>query len=278
MNIYMVSAGHLPRMHTAAWLRRIAYTVSPAPTVTVITHYAEQARDIQALMPYANVLYTGHDSLLYSRNVALQMVQPYEWFVGLDDNIQRVTTVHPSIGGTGKLPVAGPPPAGFANWREAYRTETSPLRICRRWLALIDEAKRRDTFYAGFASVENPMFRPKRWSLRRFVKSKMFVMQRVPGVSWGGGDLAHDTWMSAYAVASRGCVVVDNYMHPHHRMYEAGGLGRDRRERGLDELLEQIMAEFPGLVVKARGANSALRFAIVTDTGIARWRAANGYT
>jgi hypothetical protein len=107
------------------------------------------------------------------------------------------------------------------------------------------------------------------------VKSKIFVLKNVPGLQWKGGSYAHDSWLSAYTVANYGRVVVHNYLYPVHRMYEPGGLGKDRRPL-LEPLLEEIIKEFPGLVDKAKGANSALRFLLTNQKSIERWLDAKG--
>lgn len=270
MKVIVVSAGYVPRMHTALWLGQLGLPVH------VITHWPGMRDHIKRAMPYAKVHVTNDPFLLTSRNYALELVKPGEWFIGMDDNIQRVTAVPRGWYDAPKLDVAGRAPKGYPNWRALYHTAIGPRDILSVLMELRNLCEANGTIYGGFASTENPMFRANRLSFRRFVKSKLFVMRRVKGVWWQGGDYAHDSWMSAYVVAQYGRVVVNNYVHPHHKMYEAGGLGRDRRAK-LDPLLEQIIGQFPGLVVKARGANSALRFAVTSDTGIQRWQQANGW-
>jgi hypothetical protein len=271
MNIYIVSRGHAPRMHTAAWVHNLGMKVC------VVTHYPDNARDIRKVMPYAKVFWTNMDGLVNSRNYILNnLVKRGAWYVGMDDNILRVTAVHHTLRSCSHLPVTEKVNGyRFGTWRDVYHQDVTYEDGHLLLYHLRDILKKHGTVYGGWSSTENPYFRANRYSYRRFVKSKLFVMRNDPGLEWVG-TMGHDSRMSAHVVAQYGRVVVDNYVHPHHKMYESGGLGKDRRAV-LDPLLANTIAAYPGLVAKARGANSALRFLCTSDASVERWQQAHGW-
>jgi len=264
--IVMMSNGVLERMHTTRWLN------AEGPFF-VVTHDADRARRIAGrTAPLTQIVITGSPDLIDSRNAGLELVDDNEWFIGLDDNIPRIDAVRADYYGAGEFIDQDQRPTGAKTWREVYRTDaTARLRELAEELIVRCEAQ--GTIYGGFASMENPFFRLRKWSSVRFVKSKLFVMKKVPGLQWGGGNYAHDSWMSAYAVAKYGSVVVNNWVHPVHKMYEAGGLGhgRDRRPH-LDPALEAICAQFEGLVAKGKGENTALRFLRTNEQSVRQWQ------
>lgn len=273
MKVIVTSAGHPERLHTFNWLFK---AVDPK-RVHVVTHTKEMKQQIRKVCPTECVISaTGNKTLIEQRNFGLSLINNGEWFIGIDDNVQKMQQVHKDFIGQEVLEPLSKPPKGFASWREVYRQPLSNSQFDRRFIELRDRCKELETIYGGIAGVENPVFRARKWSHSRFVKSKIFVLKNVPGLQWKGGSYAHDSWLSAYTVANYGRVAVHNYLYPVHRMYEPGGLGKDRRPL-LEPLLEEIIKEFPGLVDKAKGANSALRFLLTNQKSIERWRIEHGY-
>ena len=140
------------------------------------------------------------------------------------------------------------------------------------------EMKDMDAPYGGVATMENPFFRAKKWSFRRFVKTKVFVMDASAKLEFKH-TMCHDSYMTALAIARYGHVCVNNYLFYRADWYQKGGLG-DRKAREAAGLLDQLndcCAEFPGLVALARGKNSALRVCKVTDSSVDKWRREHGY-
>jgi hypothetical protein len=266
-------------MHTRHWLGATGLDV------TLVCDDRIQAAEIRGAMPYVP---RGRIIDLDSRGVApgclnarnfilSELVKPREWYIGIDDNVEYLDIVHPEFYDQPKLPVDGPCP--WDTWRKIYRHAMASTDLPHHLAKLRDDCRLRETIYGGFASTENPMFRASKYGYRRFVKTKLYVLYKhKPDLLFKGGDYAHDSWMSAYAVANFGSVVVNNYIHPRYPWFEAGGLGKVTERRAkLDVILDEIIAEFPGLVVKAKGANSALKFIRTTDTSVQRWQAQNNY-
>lgn len=281
MKAYMVSRGYVSRMHTRHWLGATGLDV------TVVCDDRIQAAEIRGAMPYVP---RGRIIDLASRGVApgclnarnfilSELVKTREWYIGIDDNVEHLDIVSPILYGSPKLPVTDQPPVWAKSWREIYRHAMASTDLPHHLAKLRDYCRLRETIYGGFASTENPMFRASKYGYRRFVKTKLYVLYKhKPDLLFKGGDYAHDSWMSAYAVANFGSVVVNNYIHPRYPWFEAGGLGKVTERRAkLDVILDEIIAEFPGLVIKAKGANSALKFIRTTDTSVQRWQAQNNY-
>lgn len=269
--IIVMSKGCVERMHTMRWLDELGFAY------TVVTHTEEQAQSVKAACA-GSVLVTGCKHLVENRNVAFSLVQEGEWFVGMDDNILRLTQVRDDFYSGDVIDQEVAPPKPAKTWRDVYRIGAS-WRLEALVEELIAKCEEYGTIYGGFASMENPFFRQRKWSSVRFVKSKLFVMKRTAGV-WWESEYAHDSLMSAYVVAHFGKVAVNNWVHPEHKMYEAGGLGHvsARRRNGLDDSLELACAMYPGLVAHAkRGKNTALRFLLTNPESVNRWRVERGF-
>ncbi len=266
--IYIVSKGYVPRMHLLTWLRQ---------PCTVVTHYKDNARDIKKAFPYVKVVTTNMDGLANSRNMVSDICKKNAFYIGMDDNIEKFTTVDRRVW---KLPKVNmmeqQPPKPYKTWRHAYRLPLShvPSLVNVQGLSrlLMLALQQNDTVYGGVASQENPFFRQAKWSSVRFVKSKFFVMQNTREFQWQG-EVSHDSRMSVEVVAHRGCVAVCNYVHAFHQWYGPGGLGTVTERRPLLNIeLAKIVDEYAGLCGIAKGANSALRFLRSTKKAVANWQ------
>jgi len=265
MKIIVVSKGHISRLHTFKWLDklRIQYLV--------VTHTKDQANTISLVAKRTeDIIATGKKFLYENRNYALRrLIRKGEWFIGMDDNIQLINKVRDDY--YEKLLIDQElKPCKAKTWREIYRQNSTDkmLDLCYE---LMDQCKAWKTIYGGFASLENPYFRQRHWSRIRFVKSKLYVMKNC-GQKFSG-IFGHDSRMSAQIVAQYGGIAVNNFVHPVHTMYEEGGLGHVTQRRPiLDKHLAEICKDYPGLVMKGRGANTALRFCITSQNGLTKWR------
>jgi hypothetical protein len=215
-------------------------------------------------------------TLVGMRNFVIDKLIPRnKWFIGMDDNISAFTAVSKSFRGKPRLPTTTDK---SRNWRYVYNKLCNP----KEYIDLIKEgAYEADLIGSplfGVATMENPFFRLGRYSYRRFVKTKMFAMLNARDLNFKY-EQCHDSYLSALAVAKYGTVLVDNFMHYKSKMYEAGGLGdlERRKERGLEDQLEEIINQFPGLVSRGVGPNTALRFMLRSDSSVDKWRKENGY-
>lgn len=273
MKIYVVSAGHVDRLHTFKLFERLGIT-----DYEVVTDTRAMANAVTSAANPKRVHVTGARGVLSARQyINSKLARENEWFLGVDDNIRVLNVVHARYYAQPSIAQANAPAAPFKSWRQVYRTAiTTAWQVECLVDELVQRCEKRGTIYGGFASMENPFFRQKKWSYFRFVKTKFFVM-RNRNITWAGGNIAHDSYMSAHIVAAYGSVVVNNFMHPAYKMYEAGGLGTRAERTGLDDELRRICTKYPGLVDIGRGANTALRFIRHSETSVHRWRVEHGY-
>jgi len=269
MQIYIVSRGNLERMLTPALLDKadIQYTV-------VVDTY-EQARDVRKTTEGATLVCPFSD-LVQKRNWITKQhlkLKDSPIYIGMDDNIQEFTAVDHHYYDNDKLPTDD-----HTNWRPRYNAVCDTSLYVEHLMSLVHEMKRVGAPYGGVATMENPFFRARKYSYRRFVKTKVFVMDASAGLTFKH-SMCHDSFVTAQAIAMYGKVVVNSFLFYKAAWYQKGGLG-DRKAREDAGLLDQLQAcvdEFPGLVALAHGSNSALRVLKCNDSGVERWRREHGY-
>lgn len=254
MRIFVVSKGE--RFHTFAWLNKLGLDY------TAVCHTAEQAAQLRSHVAGRRVVATGLPDLLAQRRWVLGKVRTGEWYVGADDNIRAMTELPQPWRDQLRLDIIGTRPAPGVSWAKAFNHEVDAERLSALLAMVVQRCEQLGTVYGGFAPANVALYRASQWSDRRFVKSKLFVMKAGQGVQWdGGGNVAHDSWMSVYCAHRFGAAPTYNYAHPVHKMYEGGGIGslEERKER-LEVECERIITQFPGMVRRASGPNAALAF------------------
>jgi len=195
------------------------------------------------------------------------------WYIGMDDNIQAFTTVRSDYYDNDTVRADD-----GNNWRPVFNCETDPWIYINELNKMCKQMSEINAPYGGVATMENPFFRMKKYSYRRFVKTKVFIMDASANMMFKH-SMCHDSYMTALAIARNGLVLVNNFLFYKARWYEKGGIG-DRKAReaaGLLTQLQECCDEFPGLVAMARGKNSALRVCKVHDTSIDKWRKEHGW-
>lgn len=269
--IIVVTRGNVERLHTLRLLN------AAGVPFTVVVHDENIAGLVRS---HAHeVVVSGTNTLVEKRNWILDELVPRgSWFVGMDDNVKSFTKVADEFYGWDNLFTGDEPPSGCESWRRIYNTTASPKLWLQELKTTVRIADKAGINLVGVSTMENPFFRPRKYSNYRFVKSKIFAMKNTGELRWKH-EMCHDSYLSALAVAKYGRVLVNSFLHYESKMYEAGGLGdREARERfGLVEQLMRICEEFPGLVALARGKNSALRFRLTSENGVERWRREHGY-
>ena len=265
MKIYIVSQAVEERMHTCRLLKAAGIPF------TLVLDSAQQAATARKL-GHTKLMVTDTTDLPSKRNLITEH-HGRGWYIGMDDNIQAFTAILPKFRKEQVIDTAD-----GQNWRPTFNAPCKPREYAAMLEQLACAAAAIDTAYAGVATMENPFFRGKRYGLRRFVKSKVFCMDARGGVLFRH-RMCHDSYASAHCVALHGRVLVDNWLFYRARWYERGGLGtmQQRRAGGFEQQLQAIIAEFPGLVGRARGKNSALRFLLTSNTAVNRWRAQHGW-
>lgn len=288
MHIYVLSRAHKERMHLPSVLiqggvpfKLVVDTEEQASEAYRILspimheHKAKQLGTVRTLVSHA-------DNIVGARNFITRYHlknHGRQYYCGMDDNIRGFTMVMAKYRNISSLPTDQPTwaPKG-KTWRQVFNKPCTPQQFVKELEGLCDKMVTESVRYGGVATMENPFFRGKRYSYRRFVKSKVFIMDPTAGLEWQH-TMCHDSHMTALCVARYGRVLVDNYLFYRARWYERGGLGSRaaRDAAGLTTQLQQCVQQFPGLVGLARGRNSALRILKVTDASVDRWRREHGY-
>lgn len=266
--IIVVSKGEVMRCHT---LRLLTEAGIPH---TVVVHDKESADRLKKEKLLGKIVVSNTTGIVAQRNWALdKLVKKREWFIGMDDNIQYFTCVKPAFRKKPKNITSEPPP-GKQTWRQIYNVKVEPAE----WIAELEKNMQlADTVgapFIGVATMENPFFRVTRHSNFRFVKTKVYAMKAHPDLRFKY-EYAQDSYLTALVLTKYGRVLVDSFMHYKAKMYESGGLGdrAHREQNGLLTDLNNIVAEFPGLVSLAKGKNSALRVNLTSAASVDRWRA-----
>lgn len=196
------------------------------------------------------------------------------WYIGFDDNIQGFSKLSAAYYEKQSID----PTSKAVEWRKEFRQVCTPSMFVKYMNDLIPLCEMNKTVLGGVATIENPYFRANKYAFRRFVKTKAFVMKAGSGITFKH-TMCHDTYITAQVIAKYGRVVVNNFLFYTANWYESGGLGsrKKREEKGLLTQMDDIINEFPGLVARAKGENSALRFLLTNDKSVNNWRKANGY-
>lgn len=259
---------------TRADQRRL-HTFKLIDKCVAVVHDTDGEARLRAAGVTCEVVVSNTSTLVEKRNWILKnLVEPGEWFIGLDDNIRHFTMVKaPWRENVQNNTTYGKPPAGHKNWRKVYNEMVTPSAWLMEMQANIYLAEKEGAPLVGVATMENPFFRERHYSRVRFVKSKAFAMQNVVDLHWKY-EMCHDSYLSALAIARYGRVLVDSFMHYKCKMYEEGGLGTraERDGKGLLTQMVKICEEFPGLVAHGKGKNTALRFIKVTQASVEKWR------
>lgn len=187
------------------------------------------------------------------------LVKRGEWVISIDDNVEDITCIDKSLYYQAEIP------------KPQHKDYNKKITV-QEFIALAE----RDIKYcddngiafAGFASNANPFFRKKKYRTVGFVWGKVCLMKSV-GLPW----ITDIREMDDYAYTSinllyRGKVLINNYIYPNAKRYEAvGGTGTyEKRLPTKIAAVQKIMRVFDGmyrLVDRpnlAHGAEIRMRF------------------
>jgi hypothetical protein len=196
----------------------------------------------------------------------------------MDDDLGQATRVHSNFYYKCHLDVYGPHPPRFKSWRDVYNR---PINYGQ----LLEEIDRLSVFcnnvgasLGGFATIENPYFRPGKYSYWRSVATGIHIAKRGNLKKLKGGEYAHDQWQSAYKMATDGIIVSNNFVRVHTVPFgePETGLGTaEARRPKLTQALKDILKEFPGLLKSAGYPN--LHYVHRSRKTLDEWRRINGY-
>lgn len=170
-------------------------------------------------------------------------LNPDEWYITMDDNIDHITGVEPSQYHHEKLPVKDP------SFDKKIFTWEYPLAT---FLMLFEEdrtyAESIGAFNIGYATTPNFFFREKKYRTVGYVISKLAIRKNC-SIPFDKNVLAMDDFQyTAECLLRHGKVLINNYILPVAGHYQKGGIGTiiEREQMKIADG-QYLMLKYPGL-------------------------------
>lgn len=254
------------------------------PEAQVVVHHAAQAGAYKA-GGVANVIIsdTLADEYGLTRQrewVCNNLVEPGEWFLFADDNIQELWAIpfpHYADDNLREIEEAMGTPA-LASVVNKYRPKNGRVMSPEAFLKIvvpecIAKAEEVGARMVGFSVTDNPLFRTKKWGTTSYVSGKMFLLKNG-SMTWNHEITMEDFRNSAYHLARYGRVVINRYIHPRAIHYQPGGMGTaEERIPFRERDIESLMVNYPGLFRRKKGEYPDLSIRIHGEKHIDKWRA-----
>lgn len=171
------------------------------------------------------------------------LVKGGEWFLTLDDNIDRFTGVRRESYEQAELPVE----RGDFD-RSIYNHNLTATEFLARLELDRKHCEATGIHYAGMAVVDNYYFRSVKYRYVGYVISKAAMIHNV-GVPYDPNVTAMDDYaFTAEHLKRFGKVLINNYLFPVAGHYEPGGIGTyQERQPAKIKDSEYLMRKYPGL-------------------------------
>lgn len=199
-----------------------------------------------------------------------------EWYVTVDDNVSGFTWLPGPEYWDDRMDFSLRP---AEEWRKLYDTPCTPKQVQRVLHDTMYECQHAGTVFGGFAIETNYWFRSVKWQRLGYVRTQCSVAQNVglPFYYWPG-NMLEDFTRSVDVVARYGSVVVNRFMKPQKRFFEAGGIGSfEERRPNLVRVSQELMEAYPGLLRPCKGCAHQLTFALRSQNTVDNWRRKHGY-
>lgn len=247
----------------------VAPTLNRATTCTTHTVFPEMKYVVENVEQHTEYLIAGvpKKNLVISRIdrskgvngktlqcewICENLVPKGAWFVLLDDNVKGLTGVDPWHYGERILDVQNPRDDGEP-WRNIFGHNYTGKEFLEE-IAPEDVvvAERIGARMVGYALVDNPFFRAKKYREVGFVIGKLTLMKNE-GLTWDHSITMDDFRNTADHLFRFGCVLINNYIYPVRKHYMAGGHGtREERKPFRRADCIKLMAQYPGLFTKKK--------------------------
>jgi hypothetical protein len=147
-------------------------------------------------------------------------IKPDEWFITMDDNIKTITAL--SEPHYSKLLIEK---EESNKLKEQFSTKINIIKFMELLHKDIEFAKQNNIHYGGFAVVDNPYFRTKKYRFVGYVISKMAFIHNN-GINYDPKIVSMDDYgFTAENLLKYGKVLINNYIFPIAGHYEKGGIG-----------------------------------------------------
>lgn len=166
-----------------------------------------------------------------------------EWFITLDDNIERFEGVHPNWYNLTELNVK----AGNFD-RSIFSHHVSGQEFLNRVSSDIEVCEKSGIRYGGFGSVPNYYFLGKKYRYVGYVISKAAFIKNEGQEYDPHLEAMEDFGFTAHNLFTYGRVLINNWIIPKAGHYEKGGIGtyNERVPRKIQDC-EYLMQKYPGL-------------------------------
>lgn len=193
---------------------------------TVLCHTDEQRDKFTAggrVKPERLVVTGQPRGLAYNRNAALDMMDDGEWACFLVDDLRRVTELDSYDSEPDDvLPITT---GNAGEWRERFKREISMAAFLHRGEAGAREADRLGGHLAGFAGIDNALFRRRHWALNVLADGRAWMVRKTALRFDERVQMIDDVCWTALNLHHFGVVVVNAWVLPLCRRYTAGGFG-----------------------------------------------------
>ena len=239
------------------------------PNAKIVVHNEIEAASYRANPHLSNEIIVSNTPLgvSYQRQWIIDNLVPRgEWFVTADDNIEYCTAVP-------KLSYE----AGKCDDRDQFASVSSLEYM--NWVIsdTIAEADKIGANYCGFAVVDNYYFRTKKFRYVGYVISKLAMIKNV-GVPYDSRIQAMDDYgYTAENLLRYGKVLINNFLFPIAKHYEAGGIGTyEERMPKKQHDCRYLMMKYPELFRYKTKAGcdpkSEIQVRFTTLKQVADWR------
>lgn len=271
--VYLTTLG--VNVTTAKWLRD-----GKVPFI-VVTHSAKNVKEFEKNFggKADDYLVTNKTGLLSSRDAVLRTAG--DWYVGLDDDLHTVTAVPYRVAKSNDaLPTISEKTApDGGTWRQLYGRKIDAAEFMRRAADVVAKCEDETTPLGGFATLDNPYFRSRRWSHVRCVSTCAYVYHAPTGPKTMKYEYCHDQYLSLDAIARFGKVCVDNFVYAGQTPFaniRGVGLGSyDERAAKTEPQIDALVKEFDGLITKSSAVGT--KFPAHSLGFVRNWRAAKGF-
>jgi hypothetical protein len=209
------------------------------------------------------------------RNWVLEnLIEDGEWFVMADDNIDEFTVVEKDYYYEETLDVKD---KSNTFWNKVFAKRLEGKEMYDYFTEDIQIAKDNKAYLIGFATTPNPFFRERKYRYVGYVLSKAILMCKTD-FRWDTNVLAMDDYqLSAEHTYRYGKVVINNYIKPMAKHYQAGGIGT--YEARLPKKIRDckyLKARYPGFFrYKEKSGKhplAELQITMTSEAQVEKWR------
>jgi len=204
------------------------------------------------------------------------LFQDNEWGIFLDDNIKTFHCLQNDHYRKENLD------SNFVKnnpslFRQLFDQEIKPKKFLELCFEMIEIAEKQKAFLCGFATVDNPLFRCKKFKNFAYVIGKATIRKKTQisfPENWFCQEDYHDV---AEHLLHFGKVLVNSYIKPVSKHYQEGGIGNyEKRLPHKIQLNNMLMKKYPDLFRYNQKVNcpkeAEIQIRLTTENQIENWR------